>query len=99
MPQPTKIVWREWFNKAAVAKMTEMGTLPRRETYIDTRFSDGCGIAEEIAKSANNEDYEMFAKSGDVLVILEPEEFAGAYQIEVDFDPNFTAITHEADLE
>lgn len=87
----SKIVWREWFNEMAVKKLTEMGTLPRNEIEIDTRFSNGRDVAADIAKRCNEQDCEQFQKSGEYIVILEPEEFAGDYEIDVDYEPHFFA--------
>ena len=88
----TKIIWREWFNAPAVAKMTEMGTLPKEETEIDTCGEDGRSVAELIAKEATDHGSEMFRESGAMIVILEPQEFAGTYDISVDYEPTFFAI-------
>ena len=90
MADLTTIVWREWYNDAAVENMTEMGTLPRYETDIDTRYMDGDGIAAEIAEKQNIQDSESFREGGEI-VILEPEEFAGTYEISVEYEPRFTA--------
>src|ERR1039458_2816711 len=79
----TKIVWREWFNEAAVASLTKMGTLPRNESMIDTRWMDGEEIAAEIAKEANDQDGESFREGGEI-VIVEPAEFAGTYDLSVE---------------
>ena len=86
----TKIVWREWFNEAAVAALTKMKTLPRNESMIDTRWMDGEEIAAEIAKEENEQDGEAFRESGEI-VILEPTEFAGTYDVSVEYEPVFSA--------
>ena len=96
MSNLTKIVWREWYNAPAVAKMTEMGTLLREECELDVRGEDGAGVAALIAKDATDHGSEAFHSETEI-VILEPEEFAGTYKIHVDFEPTFTA--YEADLD
>ena len=90
MTELTTIVWREWFDEDAVKKLTEMGTLPRNEADIDTRYMDGDSIAAEIAEKANQQDSENFREGGE-LVILEPEEFAGTYEISTKYEPRFYA--------
>lgn len=86
----TKVIWREWYNAPAVKVMTEMGTLPRYETVIDTRLEDGEGVATLIAKAANDHESESFREGGEI-VILEPEEFAGTYEVTVEYEPTFYA--------
>ena len=95
MAELTTIVWREWFNEAAVKQLTEMGTLPRNEIDIDTSYMGGESVAAEIAEKANWQDSEWF-RSGGEIVILEPEEFAGTYRIIVDYEPTFYACRDEA---
>ena len=90
MTELTTIVWREWFDEDAVKKLTEMGTLPRNEADIDTRYMDGDSIAAEIAEKANQQDSENFREGGE-LVILEPEEFADPYEISTKYEPRFYA--------
>ena len=97
MSELTTIVWREWFNEAAVKQLTETGTLPRNETDIDTSYMDGEDVAAEIAEKANSQDSESF-RSGGEIVILEPEEFAGTYEILTEYEPRFTAYKTD-DLE
>lgn len=90
----TKIIWREWYNEAACAAMEKMGTLPRNESEIDTRWMDGEEVAAEIAKQEYSRDFEAFREGGDI-VILEPEEFAGKYEVGVEYAPNFYAHASE----
>lgn len=96
MSNLTKVVWREWFNAPTVAKLTEMGALPREEVELDTKFEDGPGVAALIAKDATDHGSEAFREETEI-VIIEPEEFAGTYKICVDYEPTFTA--YEADLD
>lgn len=86
-----KIIWREFFNEAAVKQLTEMGTLPRYETEMDVdEYTDGEEAAAEIAEKAFREDSEMFREGG-TLVIVEPEHLSGTYDIEVEYRPSFYA--------
>lgn len=89
-----KVIWRERYNKVAVEAMTKRGTLPRNETEIDYEPSelgfDGEDAAAVIAHIANQQDSECFHNGGE-LVILEPPEWAGTYDISVDYEPTFTA--------
>lgn len=94
MTEKTKIVWREWFSESAVKQLTEMDTLPRNETEIDTRLFDGADVAAAIAENENHYDGEAFREGGEI-VILEPEEFAGTYRIDVEYTPTFTAYQDE----
>lgn len=97
MSNLTKVVWREWLeNATAVAQLTKMGTLPRNESELDVRFKDGTGVAELIAKDATSHGSESF-QSETEIVILDPAEFAGTYNVCVDYEPVFTA--YEADLD
>jgi hypothetical protein len=91
-----EIVWREWYNAAAVAKMTEMGTLPSYETDIDARFMSGDEVAAAIAEAAYRADSGCF-RNGGVLVITSPPEFAGTYEVSVDYEPVFSASEVELD--
>jgi hypothetical protein len=84
------IVWREWYDAEAVDHLAKMGTLPRYETEVDTRFEDGEGVAALIAEDSSNHDGESFNESGRI-VILEPSEFAGIYDIAVEYEPTFSA--------
>lgn len=84
------IVWREWFNADAVERLKVIGALPRNETEIDERFLDGEAVAEAVAEQANKEDFEQFVTGGRI-VILEPEEFAGTYEISTEYEPVFYA--------
>lgn len=88
------IVWREWYNEPAVKKMEEMGTLPRYETEVDTRFMDGDEVAAALAEDAYRHDSEQFREGGE-LVIMEPEEFAGTYDVSVDYEPVFNAYIRD----
>ena len=93
----TTVVWREWFNEAAIKKMTEMGTLPREETeLVIDDLDEGSDIAAVIARNANRSDFEAF-QNGGKIVILEPEYIAGTYDISVEFEPCFSA--YESDDE
>ena len=87
----TKIVWREWFNEHALKQLGEMGTLPRNEIMLNVMFENGCDVAEMIAKDCNQHDGEQFRESGKIIVILEPDEFAGTYQITTEYEPTFYA--------
>jgi hypothetical protein len=90
------VIWREWFNAAAVKKMTEMGTLPREEIEVDDFDveSGGRTVARIIAAAANKQDPEQFREGGG-LVIVEPEAIAGTYEITVDYEPVFYAYKAE----
>lgn len=88
----TTVVWREWFNEAAVKKMTEMGTLPRDETEIEDAYvTDGSDAAAELVRQANKSDFEAFREGGKI-VIIEPEYYAGTYDVTVDYEPYFDAF-------
>lgn len=91
------IIWREWYNEAAVKQLTEFGTLPRYEAEVDTEFEDGEGVARLIAKQSNEDDSDCFRESGEKIVILEPQEFAGTYEIHVEYCPEFSAYRDEDD--
>lgn len=86
----TTVVWREWFNEATIAQLTAMGTLPRNETLLDCRLLNGADVAAAIAEDANGGDNEAFREGGE-LTIIEPEEFAGDYEISIDYEPFFFA--------
>jgi hypothetical protein len=91
MPQKFEtIIWREWFNKAAVSEMEKMGTLPWNDVEIDVFGMDGEEVAAEVAEEVNERDCERFQESGKI-VILEPPEFAGTYEISVEYRPSFYA--------
>lgn len=90
----TTIVWREWYDENAVRRLTDMGTLPRCETEINSCYMVGDDVAAEIAEKVNRDDSESF-RDGGMLVIIEPEEFAGDYDIVVDWEPHFTAYKTE----
>lgn len=87
----TTIVWREYYNDAAVAQLTAMGTLPRNETEIDTADMQGYEVAAEIAQRDFDDTFESIFREGGRMVILEPVEFAGTYEIQVDYVPQFSA--------
>lgn len=93
-----KVIWREWYNESAVEALTKMGTLPRNETEILLKYFwhgfDGADAASEIARQANQQDPEAFRNGGEI-VILEPPEWAGTYDIEVDYEPTFTAYAQD----
>lgn len=85
------VIWREWYNEAAVKQLTAMGTLPRNEIEIDDfDMTDGDVVARLIAEDAYKHDPEYFREGGD-LVIMEPAIIAGHYQISVDYEPVFSA--------
>ena len=84
------IIWREWFNESAVEQLTKMGTLPREETEIDTLYLSREEIAEAVIEKAYREDYTSFQHGGEI-VIIEPKEYAGTYNVEVEFEPRFFA--------
>lgn len=92
------VIWREWCNESDVEAMTKMGTLPRNETQInlepDPRYNEGADAAEEIARLVYWQDPEAF-RNGGKIVILEPPEWAGTYDIEVDYEPTFTAYARD----
>ncbi len=89
----TKIIWRDAYSEGALEAMERLGTVPREEIEIDTRFMDGAEIAAAIANDSNGRDSENFREGGDI-VILEPEEFAGTYKVSVDYEPHFYAYKH-----
>lgn len=93
MAEKITIVWREWFNENAVKQLTEMGTLPRDETEIDAPFDweDGEDIARDVAIAEYRNGSEMFREDGAQIVILEPEKYAGTYEISVEYEPVFSA--------
>lgn len=86
----TIIVWREFFKPEVVEQLTKMGTLPREETNVDVRRKDGPGVARFLAEMSNKSDAEQFREGG-AITILEPEQFAGDYDIIVDYEPVFYA--------
>jgi hypothetical protein len=89
------VIWREWYNAAAVKKLTEMGTLPRNEIEIDDFYmDDGDTVACIIAETANKQDGECFREGGE-LTIVEPASIAGDYEISVDYEPVFSAYRSE----
>lgn len=88
----TKIVWREWFNAAAVAQLIAMDSLPRNETTFDCRLLNGDEVAAAVARLQNKQDGEAF-RDGGMLTISEPAEFAGDYRIVVDYEPTFFAYS------
>lgn len=92
----TKIVWREWFNASAVKQLTEMGTLPRYETMIDCSAENGHSVAELVAADAYSQNADGYGENWG-MVIVEPAEFAGTYNIEVDYKPTFCAIKTKLD--
>lgn len=93
-----KVIWREWYNDFVVETMTKLGTLPRNETEVIPKYFgqmlNGAEAASEIARQANREDPEAFRNGGEI-VILEPPEWAGTYDIEVDYEPTFTAYMQD----
>lgn len=86
----TKIVWRDWYSEGAIATMTAMKTLPREETEIDARFMDGEDVAADLVRLANENEGECYREGGKIT-ILEPAEFAGNYDVAVDYEPSFSA--------
>lgn len=94
MPQ---IVWREYFNEAAVKQLTDMGTLPRNVFEIeDIEAVDGEEIAAAIAQEAYDNDPSSFTEGGDI-VIVDPPEFAGKYYVEPEFRATFWASRQDED--
>ena len=85
-----KVVWRDWYDDAVVAHLMKMGTLPRNEDEVETFMTDGEDAARMIAEQCNNHDGEQFREGGKI-VILEPEDMAGTYDISVDYEPTFYA--------
>ena len=84
-----KIVWREWYSSTTVASLTKMGTLPREETEIPIDAGHTAVFTvRELVRRLNEQDAEFLRKGGR-LVILEPEEYAGVYNIAVDYEPTF----------
>jgi len=94
-PRLTKVIWRDWFNAAAVAQMEAMKTLPREEIMIDCRSLTGNEVAAEIARKTNEQDSTSFREGGQI-VIIDPKRFAGAYKICVDYEPTFYAYTDDS---
>jgi len=91
----TLVVWREWYNEQAVEQLTAMGTLPHNETELPIDdLMDGCDVAAEVAKLENHFDCTAFERGGKI-VILEPEYVAGTFEINVEYEPFFSAC--EAD--
>lgn len=85
-----KVIWRDWYRPEDVTVLTKMGTLPRNEAKVAAFMMDGEDAAREIAKQCNNCDGEQFREGGRI-VIVEPEEMAGTYDISVDYEPSFFA--------
>lgn len=91
MSEHLTIIWRPYFDDAAVANLTEIGTLPRNETIIeDYDYDSGEDVAAEVARVEHNFCSDIFVNGGD-MVILEPENYAGRYDIFVDWEPTFSA--------
>lgn len=90
----TTIVWREWFNEAAVKQLTAMGTLPREEMDLDCDHLDGEDIAALIGEQCNKEHGSMFTDTTEI-VILEPEKFAGTYRVHVEYEPSYSAYRQD----
>lgn len=91
MSEYLTIIWRPYFDDNAVAKLTEMGTLPRYETIIeDYDYDSGEDVAAEVARVEHSFCSDSFVKGGD-MVILEPERYSGRYDIFVDWEPTFSA--------
>lgn len=86
-----KVAWREWYSESAVAALTRCGTLPRYEVELEFRGSTGVDLAEAIAYDANSNDSSCFTEEGSRIVIIEPEEFAGVYDVDVDWSPSYSA--------
>jgi hypothetical protein len=53
-------------------------------------MTDGEDAARMIAEQCNNCDGEQF-RVGGKIVIIEPEDMAGTYDISVDYEPTFYA--------
>jgi hypothetical protein len=90
MSEHLTVIWRPYFDDYAIGKMTEMGTLPRNETVIDSCYDNGPDVAAEVARVDHSFDSDSFTKGGDI-VILEPAQFAGRYAITTDWEPTFSA--------
>lgn len=84
------VIWRDWFDKAAVAQLTAMGTLPRNEFEFNGWAMDGSDVAQAIAEEQHKFDSTSYCDGGRIE-ILEPEKFAGVYEIHVDWEPSFHA--------
>ena len=97
MTEKIKVVWREWYNENAVKQLTEMGTLPRDETEIDAPFDweDGEDVARDLATTEYQNGSELFREAGAQIVILEPEKYAGTYEIDIEYVPNFLAYAQD----
>jgi len=92
-----QVIWRDWLSPKAVQQLTEMGTLPRNEFEWDEWIgARGGDIAQAIAEEQNKFDCASFAEGGRIEII-EPDEYAGAYDISVDWEPSFFASRAEAD--
>lgn len=85
-----KVIWRDWYDDAAVAALTKMGTLPHYEAEVEALMTYGAQAACMIAEKCNNYDGEQFHEGGRI-VIMEPEDMAGTYDISVDYKPTFYA--------
>jgi hypothetical protein len=89
-----KVIWRDWYDDAAVAALTKLGTLPRNEAEVEAFMTDGEDAARMIAEQLNSFDGEQFREGG-TIVILEPEDMAGTYEISVDYEPTFYATKED----
>ena len=88
----TKIVWHDWFPPGSNAIVT-----PYNETEVDTTGDwDSEDVAASLAKVVNAGDCDAFNRGGK-LVIVGPEEYAGVYDITVDYEPVFFAEKVEED--
>lgn len=84
-----KVAWRGWYEAKVIAQLTAFGTLPREEMELEVNgFDDGEDVAQMIAEHLNSVDSEQMREGGRV-VILEPEEYAGTYDVTVDYEPVF----------
>ena len=91
-----KIVWREHYRPDVVRELQNMGTLPRNEIELDLGdYEDGADVVERILNINLNDG--NVAETGDKIAIIEPEKYAGTYEVAVDYDPVFTVGKIEED--
>jgi hypothetical protein len=87
----TKIVWRPWHPAKVVAQLTAMKTLELYMDTIDARFTRPREMVEELGKIvAISSSGEMFHET-QRIVILEPESCAGIWNVDVDYEPVYSA--------
>lgn len=86
-----KIIWRDWYPDASIAAMEKLGTVPWEEIDLDVKpWEAGDDVAAEIAEKIGLDDFERFREST-AIVIREPEQLAGVYDITVEYQPYFSA--------